>query len=388
VIAPFSFLSLNWFMEYHMARQAYGVMIWLFFFLFLFLFIEYRESILGLCAGLLLFSIILSHPGMIIILAFNLLGLTIITLLFILNKDKRKYLFPTIYFFIIFLAVLTSIYYLLPSVNAYFTELYEHVIEGGIQGFSFGGPSESSLDYMWTNNLRKVMGIFQSLVGLIGFLYLYHKDTKKALFIGAWFLSCFFWLGYSLTRNGFLIERAFLTAIIPASILISSLFIEFYKNIKWRMLIKVSLLILICTFLLLIPISKNSIDAIERPTSQAFQAGRFIQDNRNDRIWITDTHQGMFRYLEATRESEVRFRARGGPPQERIEGMTFGYRIPATDRTDIPNILFLDYFNNYIQVRYGNETAVKEIKEYEKTVSYNLDKLYDSGGARFYSKNS
>lgn len=389
VIAPLAFLSLNWYMEYHMARQAFGVLIWMSFFIFLFLTLEKKQIRLGVITGVLLITILLSHPGIIIIVGFNLTALAVITVIFYISKKNWDYLWPTLPYFIVFAVAMIIAYYTIPQINLFFYDLYQQVISRGFEGFALGGPGETSLQYAVTNNIRKSMGIFQSLTALIGIYVFYKKESYRSIFFGAWFISCYFWLSYSLTHNGFLIERAFLTALLPASILIVALFkdgISYSGGLK--SLVQVGVIVILCIFLLMIPISKNSIDSFETPSKQAYTAGRFAQNNLENRVWITDTHQGMFRYLEATSNSSVRFRARTESANIDVEGMTFGYRLPATDRTDLPDILFLDYFKNYILVRYGNETSVRQINDYEERISSTHNKIYNSGGARHYTINS
>jgi len=46
----------------------------------------------------------------------------------------------------------------------------------------------------------------------------------------------------------------------------------------------------------------------------------------------------------------------------------------------------VDYFKNYFIVRFGNETIADEIDEYEEHYQIEQAKIYDSGGARFYTE--
>lgn len=391
LLAPMIFLSLNWYMEYHMCRQAYGVMLWTAFWVVFYLFIERKNYRLGLLSSLLLISLIPSHPGIMIIVSFNLAALTFILFVSLRDRDEEwlylKYTIPVIVVYAVsFLLIFTFV----PNINQFITTMYEQVIEGGFIGFSLGGPSQTSFQYDMVNKLRMAAGTFQFLGGLIGFYILYKLDSKRALIIGAWFFSCYLWLFYSFTHNGFLIERSFLTALIPASILLPVL-IEFFKpeKITWRRLTKISIIVIMIVFLLLVPITKNSIDTIETPTDQAFQAGRFTQKHFGKKVFITDTHQGMFRYLESTSNSSVYFRARTRGQEEYFEnGMTFGYPIPRTDDPSLQKILFVDYIKNYFQIRYGDEKVVREIDRYEESVSHHSSNIYSCGSARIYFNTS
>ncbi len=391
LLAPMIFLSLNWYMEYHMCRQAFGVMLWTAFWVTFFLFIERKNYRLGLLSNLLLISLIPSHPGILIIISFNLAALTFILFFSLRDKDEEwsyiKYSIPVI---TVYAVSFLLIYKFVPNINQFITTMYEQVIEGGFKGFSLGGPSQTSLQYGWVNKIRMAAGAFQSIVGLIGFYVLYRLDSKRALVLGAWFFSCYLWLFYSFTHNGFLIERSFLTALVPASILIPAI-IEYFKpeNLDLRKFTKTSIIVVIIIFLLLVPLTKNSIDTIETPTDQAFQAGRFAQKNFEKRMFITDTHQGMFRYLESTSDSSVYFRARTRGHQKYFEnGMTFGYPIPRTDDPSLPKILFVDYIKNYFHIRYGDEKVVDKIEGYENEVSRTSSNVYSSGSARIYFNTS
>ncbi len=390
-LPPLVFLSMNWYMEYHMCRQAYGLLLWSAFWLLFFLYIEKKDLFLGVLAGALLLSLLPSHPGIIIIVSFNLLALAFVTGLSYRKKEDWDYLKYTVPLIITFFLVFFLLFQFVEPINQFVMDLWGQVMEGGFQGFSMGGPGTTSSSYALANNIRMLMGVVQSLGGLIGFLIFYKFSSKRALFFGGWFFSCYIWLGYSFTHNGFLIERAFLSAIIPASLL----FIPIFEGLaKTEMLskipsldrvVKTAIVLIVVSSLLTIPIAKNSVDAIETPSRQAFRAGRFTQEKMSHRIFIMDTHEGLFRYLEATSNSSVNFRGRAsGRITTTFSGMTFGYPVPSTDRTDLPRILFTDYFNNYFLVRYGNETVVKKIDTYENSVSNHSSRVYDSGGSRLY----
>ncbi len=388
--SPLVFLSLNWYMEYHLCRQAYGVLIWTAFWVTFYLFIEKKNYRLGLISSLLLISLIPSHPGTLIITSFNIAALTFIVFLSLKDKEEWAFLKYSIPVILVFTISLLLIYRFVPNINQFVTTMYDQIMEGGFKGFSLGGPTQTSMEYAWVNDLRMAAGAFQSLAGLLGFCVLYRLNSKKALIIGAWFFSCYLWLSYSFTHNGFLIERSFLTALIPASILIPVV-IEYFKpdNFEFKQLLKTTVVVLVIAFIIFIPITKNSIDSIETPTDQGFKAGRFAQNNFEKRIFTTDTHQGLFRYLESTSNSSVYFRARATRNRELYENkMTYGYPIPKTDDTNIPKILFVDYIKNYFKVRYGDEEVIIEINRYEKDVSYASSKVYTSGSARIYFNTS
>ncbi|MFW6176083.1 MAG: hypothetical protein ACOC40_00130 [Thermoplasmatota archaeon] len=390
LITPLVFLSLNWYMEYHMCRQAYGVLLWTAFWLAFYFFIEKKNYRLGLISSLLLISLIPSHPGIIIIVSFNLAALSFILFISLRNKEEWNYLKYTLPIIIFYAVSFLLIYKFLPNINQFINTMYEQIMQGGFRGFSLGGPSQTSMQYAWVNDLRMAAGAFQSLFGLIGLYVLYKFKSKKSLLIGAWFLSCYLWLFYSFTHNGFLIERSFLTALIPASILIPVI-LEYFEpeNLELKNLIKNTIVVLIVVSLVFIPITKNSIDTIETPTDQAFKAGRFSQEYLEKKVLITDTHQGMFRYLERTSNSTVYFRARRRSNGDYFEnGMRFGYPIPRTDDTTPSKILFVDYIYNYFKIRYGDVEVVKEIEDYETVVSCNSSRIYSSGGARIYFNTS
>jgi len=130
---------------------------------------------------------------------------------------------------------------------------------------------------------------------------------------------------------------------------------------------------------MIVPITKNSIDSIETPSRASYQAGIFAEENFEDRIYVTDTHEGMFRYIEMIKDSDRVFRSRGTSAVDQ----PYGYPIPRTDRYFSP-VLFTDYFNNYLEIRYGNTTAVEDIERYEKDHEKTSQRVYDSGGSRIY----
>ncbi len=388
VIAPLAFLSLNWYMEYHMARQAFGVLIWAVFWLLVFFFLETRSWKFGVLAGIVLFSIIPAHPGMIIIVAFNLMVLAALVSYAFVRKRSWFYIRYTIVFPVIFLVGLAAAYYALPEIKLYLTSIYEGTTAGGFQGFSMGGPASASPEYTMVNRIRMTMGVAQSVIGL-AVIVLYARLRKgRAMLLCAWFLGCYFWLGYSLTHNGYLIERAFLTALVPASILIAmTLKPALTGKFRWKRYLQIASISLLVFFLISIPITKNSVDAMETPSKEAYSAGRFAQNNMEGRVNIMDTHEGLFRYLESTHNSTVSFRSgRSGIRDDFDLGMTFGYHLPSTTNFRAERLLFTDYFNNYILIRYDNETAVEEIHIYEEQFGTISNRVFDSGGSRIYSR--
>ncbi|MFO7990838.1 MAG: hypothetical protein ACQESD_06515 [Thermoplasmatota archaeon] len=386
-MAPLVFLALNWYMEYHLARQPFTIMLWTAFWLALFIFIDKKIYRVGLTAALILVALVPSHPGMLIIVSFNILALTVITLVSLKDKVEWNYFKPVIPILIAFTVVAFLFYTSVPPVTEYMDSIYEEFWEGLESGgfeISLGGPSATSFQYGFVNRLRMLTGILHSLLGLLGFIALYKYSSKKALFLGAWFFSIYLWLIYPLTQDGFLIERAFLASIVPASILTVAL-LKHYRpnNFDLRNFVRISVIVTIAALLIAIPITKNSIDAIETPSRPSYTAGRFSQENLEGRVYITDMHQGMFRYIESTNNSSVRFRTSGRSPY----GQPYGYPIPRTDNQGLSPILFTDYFNNYIEIRYGNTTAIQKIQHYENDMSNRSARIYDSGGSRIYVEN-
>ncbi|MFO8109731.1 MAG: hypothetical protein R6U17_04295, partial [Thermoplasmata archaeon] len=358
-VAPLMFLSLNWYMEYHLARQPFGMMIWTAFWLAMFLYVDKKDYRLGVLAVLVLFVIVPSHPGMTVIVAMNLIALASVSLISFKKKVRWDYLFPVLPIGLAFVFAFFLFFHYIPGINEMITSRYEGLLKG-IFVFSLGGPETTSSQYAFTNLLRMGAGFFQSLLGLIAFYIFYKYDAKKALLVGAWFFSCYGWFLHTFTHpQGRNIERGFLAAIVPASVLIVAL-LKYYapKNIDLKELVRVSTVVVLVTFLLMVPLTKNSADTIETPSLSSSAAGRFAQESFDGRVYITDMHQGMFRYIEATGNYTVQFRASGRSPGDQ----PYGYPIPRTDNPRLSPILFTDYFNNYISVRYGNNTAVQEIE--------------------------
>ena len=386
-IAPVVFLSLNWYMEYHLARQPFSVMLWTAFWLALFLYLDKRTYRLGIAAGLILFALIPSHPGMLIIVSFNMAALTVITFISFRDQNESEYFFPFMPLLLVFGIGAALFYVSVPAISEYMDSVYDRFMEGAENSameISLGGPAATSLQYEFVNRLRMLAGGLHSLLGLLGFVAIYRKVSKRALLLGAWFFSIFLWLVYPLTQDGHYIERALLSSLIPASILAVALLKHCWpNNFDLRNLFQVSVIVIIAAFLILVPVTKNSIDTIETPSRPSYKAGIFAENNFDGRVYVTDTHHGMFRYIESTEGEDHsttwQFRSRSKTPPDQ----PYGYRIPRTDRHLSP-ILFTDYFNNYIEIRYGNTTAVEEIKQYETQISQDSHRIYDSRGSRIY----
>ncbi|MFP3871274.1 MAG: hypothetical protein ACOC55_01635 [Candidatus Natronoplasma sp.] len=397
-IAPLTFLALNWYMEYHLARQPFGMMIWTAFWLALFLYFEKQNYRLGVVTSVVLLALIPAHPGMVIITAFNLFALTLVMFISFREEEEWNYFSRFVPMLLIFGIIAALLYASIPTIGEYMTEVYQDFdrgLEEGTLELSLGGPTATSFGYGFVNQLRMLAGGFHSLLALLGLIFLYKADSKKALLLGAWFFSIYLWLSYPLTHDGLYIERAFMYSLIPASILGVVLLkhstkkftilqpIEDLLPVDLKYLTRIAAIVIIAAFLLTVPITKNSIDAIETPSDPAYRAGLHAESNLDDRVYVTDTHEGIFRYIETTTSEDAsptyQFRSRGKMPPDQ----PYGYPIPRTDRHLSP-ILFTDHFNNYIEIRYGNTTAVKELGRYEADVSRSSASIYDSGGARLY----
>ncbi len=401
-IAPMMFLALNWYMEYHMARQPFGMMIWTAFWLALFLYIDKRDHHLLIAPAVILLALIPAHPGMVIITVFSMVALTLAMFVSFRDMEEWNYFSKFVPVLLIFSVIAASIYAFVPGANEYLNsviiDFQETVFENGAMELGLGGPAAASIGYEFVNSLRALTGALLSLLAFLGFIALYKTDSKRALLLGAWFFSIFLWLAYPLTHQGRYMERTFMYALIPATILTVALLKHLNsKNFKTLamtkkilitdldQLIRITTVVIIAALLLTIPITKNSIDTIETPSRSAFNAGLHAEDNfdEGERIYVTDTHTGMFRYIESitdeNRSTTHQFRPRSKAPPDQ----PYGYRIPRTDR-ELSPFLFTDYFNNYIEIRYGNTTAVREIEEYEKEMASKNGRIYDSSGARLY----
>ncbi|MFP4184760.1 MAG: hypothetical protein ACLFSM_00935 [Thermoplasmata archaeon] len=385
--APLIFLALNWYMEYHLARQPFTLMLWTVFWLALFLYMDGGIYRMGLAAGIILFALVPSHPGMLIIVSFNLFVLSLVTIFSLRDREEWRYFKPFIPILVIFATAAALFYNYVPAMQEYMTSVYEEFTQSAkTTGFSLdlGGPSGSSFQYEFVNQLRMLTGAFYSLLAVLGFAFLYKKTSKRALLLGAWFFSIFLWLVYPLTQEGLYMERAFLSALIPASVLTVALLKHCWPdNLELRRLTRVSTVVVIIALLLTIPITKSSIDTIETPSRSSYRAGLHAEQQFDQRVYTTDTHEGLFRYIESETSEDHsttgQFRARGKMPPDQ----PYGYPIPRTDRHVSP-IIFTDHFNNYLEVRYGNTTAVKQIQSYEMEISEDSARVYDSGGARIY----
>ncbi len=386
-IAPLTFLSMYWYMEAHMARQSFTLVIWALFLLTLLLFLDKKNIQLGSLTILAALSVIISHPGQTIFLFFNLVSLSAISILFIKNKEVWDHLKPVHVITAAAGVFFLYIYHNIEDVQDFFQGLYENIGERGFEGMDLGYRGESSESYDFANNIRALKMVSQSLIAFGATLTAFVKRDRKSITAGVIFLSCYLWLIYPLTHHGRYLERTFMAALIPASILFTYLLTQLDQidNVNLRTISRYSIIIFILALLVTVPVTKNSIDSFETPSEEGLHSGRFLQQNYNETVYVTDTHEGLFRYLEATTEEEhpIRFRSISGGAVEPVNGVKTGYNTPRTTRMR-SNQLFLDYYKNYFSVRFGNETIVEEINEYEERYSTQQAAIYDSGGARFY----
>ncbi|MFW5898569.1 MAG: hypothetical protein ACOCT7_01795 [Candidatus Saliniplasma sp.] len=386
-VAPIAFLSMYWYMEAHMARQSFTLILWTLFIITLLIFFDSKTKRFAGITLLLALSILITHPGQTIFLFFNLISLSVISILFIKNKEVWDYLKPVHIVTAIIGLTFLYIYHNIEEVQELFQDIYDRVKERGIGAMDLGYRIKNSESYALANSIRAVKMISQSLLGLSAVTLAVVNNCKRSLTAGIIFLSCYLWLIYPLSNHGRYLERTFMAAVIPASIIIAYLFTQLntIDNKTLKTVSKTSLLIFLIALLLTVPLTKNSIDSFETPSNEALQAGRFLQAHHEGRVDVTDTHEGLFRYLESTNSSETSFRSISGGSVLPTNGIKTGYQRPQTDR-DRPNHLFVDYFKNYFIVRFGNETIAEEIDEYEVRYQNDQAKVYDSGGARFYTE--
>jgi len=388
-IAPLTFLSMYWYMEAHMARQSFTLIIWALFLLTLFLFLETKKLRLGALTIFAALSILLAHPGQTIFLFFNLVSLSVISIFFIRSEEVWDHLKPVHLITTAAVIFFVYIYHNIAEVQELFQDLYQRLEGESFETMDLGYRIKSSERYAFANNLRALKMVSQSLIAFGATLIAFIDRSRKSITAGIIFLSCYLWLVYPLTHHGRYIERTFMAALIPGTLLFTYLLmkIDNIDHINLKRLLKYSTILFIIALLITIPITKNSIDSFETPSREGLQAGRFAQENYNQTVIVTDTHEGLFRYIEATGDPEekypIRFTSASGGRVYPTGDIKTGYPKPDTE-TIRSNQLFLDYYKNYFSVRFGNETIVEEIDEYEKRYSAQQAKIYDSGGARFY----
>ncbi len=386
-IAPMAFISFNWIMEYHMSRQGYSIILWVIFLMTFLLFLNTKNKFLGILTILLIFSIFISHPGMTIFLFFNIISVSVVTILFIKNENFWNYLKPTLICLSALVILFLIVYYSFNEIQVMIYDIYNRVVSKSFKGISLGYRIESSPGYNFINLLRLGMMISQSLLGLTGLIIGYFKKSPRIIAIGTIFFSCYFWLIYPLTFHGHLIERTFMASLIPATLLIVFLLkTSLFSTNDFNKIFKTTIVVLLIFFLFSIPMTKNSIDSFETPSREALNAGRFAQNNFDETVHVTDTHEGLYRYIEATGNSSVYFNGVSGGRVLGIKGIHTGYPKPTTERKDLSNHLFVDYFKNYFIIRFGNETVPEESDNYEQYYSNNQSKIYDAGGARLYKE--
>jgi len=386
-MAPLAFLSMYWYMEAHMARQSFTLIIWTSFIFALFFYLYTKDLRWGGITIFFSITVLLSHPGQTIFIFFNLAALSFVSVLFIMNKEIWDHLKPVHIITAAAALFFLTLYYHIKDIQDFFQGLYENIGDRGFEGMDLGYRIESSECYDTANSIRSVKMVSQSLLGLGAALLAYIRRDRKAITVGIIFLSCYLWLVYPLTHHGRYLERTFMAALIPASILITYLLakMETLDRRKLKTALKTSLVVFVIVLLVTIPISKNSIDSFETPSMSGLEAGRFVYENHEGRVYMTDTHEGLFRYIEATEDGDAYFRSVSGGQVEAVNGVKTGYNRPRTTSM-WSNQLFLDYYKNYFSVRFGNETIVEEIDDYEERYSEQQARIYDSGGARFYKE--
>jgi hypothetical protein len=213
------------------------------------------------------------------------------------------------------------------------------------------------------------------------------KHRMQTIIIGTWFISCFLFLFYSVFYGGLLIERAFLFALIPFSILVV-LFLSLQKK-KIIRFIKICILAGMITAIIILPVTKNANYSFEYVPQNVLKTAEHCLSNFNSTIYLTAGMNAPFLYskhlyLNTQDHTGAVFKPNTKP---RPQATPYGYKYLNLNPNNLKNmdvIVILDYFENYYIVHEGIITISDDLNFYEQYIEEEFNRVYDTGGTRVY----
>jgi hypothetical protein len=366
-IAPIIFVSYSWFLEYHLSPQSlsfvlYIVLVLLLLKIFINISTNQKNTKFFLVFLVLLASTIISHPGTPIFLGLNII-FGLLALRYITPNTKSKTEVKRI--FLIFV-VLFSIFILWNIFISEKSTLIES-IRLAVERF-LNNPFELSSkiihpsgDYNLVNILRGINSLIAVLFTFIFLFFLYKKFKnneeirRQVIIIGAFAVSIFFFLAYSLYSFGYYIERPFMFCLVFFGPL-SAIFISSNSTRKFKF-VKILFILALVIVIFTIPITRYANEPFEYPPTTTLRSMEYANNNfPNEKVLMS-----------------------------KLGGISQNPNVEVLFINDYKVVLFDDIGYNYFEIYSENGN---EYREAEKLIQDEYSKIYATNYSVIYLNSS
>ncbi len=287
LVAPFALLSLSWVQEYHLAPQAYTLILYGIFILVISHMANNDKNLSEMSIILVLIglSTVISHPLTPIFIIIGLTGLVFCMYFkkwvqFNINSNMLNTL-------ILILLIITLLWvgwttFISLSILNWLTLAIKNFLGFNIESNQYVLYNYNpTFDYMISNYISIAIGLIELLLGLISVVYLWVNKNKISTVFSILYLSPFIFVALSMVSNGVFAPRLFLFIVFPYSILLVLSLLS-YNNTKLHKIKRIFNSILI-TFILisivLIPITLYGGDSSEYYSQSELAGLSFVSNN-------------------------------------------------------------------------------------------------------------
>lgn len=379
LIAPITFISFAWFLEFHISRQSFSLILFSILFLSISAFFKSRKIQWSLIFIITIASLVICHPGAPI---FFLISCASSLLLMNLPWFRSRISMPRKDFKILLL--LGLVVYLCWSM--YFTKALPWFVDRTLF-LKSAFENLLSRELMFTPELvqipsyefgivvltREILLLLEIAIGISSVVFLWINKVKdKTLFLGGLMAGCLS-IQVLLLFGQALLDRLFLYALFPISILCALSF-EIGKK-KWKRSAFLSFLTVILVMsMILIPISGYGANLpFECPSSSEISAVSFLGVSLPNGAFLSGLHHGGL-FDEEVFSGSLTFRGL----------LVYPWGLSENETSLLPercDIIIMHFEYNFYTLRFGSSRGYEKLEN--ETITF-YDKVYDSGLARFY----
>ena len=345
--------------------------------------------------------LVLSHPETPLVLLLGIAAFLVLQFMFGPSRFRTtKLSLGAVGPFLVMLALITVAWWTSFASGA--LAVVESIVNGalnsGITGLSHGAPSVPTTpapSYHVTILLQEGISATIWILGLALFLFIRGCQPREFLLIGM-FTAAVSTIPVALFANADVLQRSYLFALFPASLLIASL-MENPARLRIRglplfRLLGTSLILVIVGFSVVLPVSRYGLDSFNYLPESSLAASDVAASVTSHSVLLL--HPGWYgwRYYSP-------FHGYNGAvllEQKNISGRPGGfvklnsyeqYNLTFSQTDGTADYLFLsDYFQNLYILRFGSNSTIyiqqKAAFEVQASLQFNL--VYSSGTDRFY----
>ena len=387
-IASLAFMGIFMADQGHFSPQGIAIIIYLVFFLSLIKTIsasKYNRSWFIL-AVIALIAINLTSPTNSFFLLVNLLMIAATG--YVLSKQRHRKIANRVLFFgflcgIIFLgwSVYSAQSHTILKAETFGGEIAEKF--GSVEGVKV--TKEPDISYSFVNNIRMSVTIFVITSGVALSIILLRNKVSLALILTGWFAISYFMV-VSMYASSSLLGRNFMYAVFPWSFLVVS-FLANRKDSRLHNIVKVSLVLSIVLFIVLVPITRYGREPTTYLPASLIDSTEMIAERSQDGKVVSYSMGGTaLKYFNAVQDNDINIRRylfffEKSFEEERVYHVENWIQREAAVTDD--KIIFSEAERNIIVLKYS-EGEVYDTFEKDIRGMHNL--IISNGDSRVYSK--